>query len=102
LCHPFGTSLKTGYKLLARFATEGGEGLADRSRRPKTSPRRTAEPLEVAVLALRDRHPAWGVHKLRARWQAQGLANIPSPSTITAILRRHGRRDPAESAKHTA
>ena len=102
LCRQFGISPKTGYKLLARFAEEGEEGLADRSRQPKASPLRTAAAMEAALLALRDRHPAWGARKLRKRLQDTGMEGVPCPSTITAILRRHGRLDPAESAKHKA
>jgi transposase InsO family protein len=33
---------------------------------------------------------------------ARGHENLPSPSTVTAILTRHGRIDPSESAKHRA
>jgi len=35
----------------------------------------------------------WGGRKLRARLLALGHAAVPAPSTITAILRRHGRLD---------
>lgn len=102
LCRQFGISPKTGYKLLKRFAEEGEKGLEDRSRQPKSSPRRTAEAMEASLLELRDRHPAWGGRKLRKRLQNAGLEDVPSPGTITAILRRHGRLDPAESPKHAA
>ena len=100
LCRQFGISPKTGYKLLQRYSALGESGLADRSRRPKTSPRRTGAALEEAVLTLRDQHPAWGGRKLAARLQALGHANVPSPSTITAILRRHNRLNPQECARH--
>jgi transposase InsO family protein len=37
------------------------------------------------------------------RWRSDpGQTGLPGPSTATAIRRRHGRLDPAESAKHTA
>jgi transposase InsO family protein len=42
---------------------------------------------------LRDQHPTWGGRKLRTRLIALKRKNIPSPSTITAILYRHGRID---------
>jgi len=102
LCRQFGISPKTGYKLLQRYAALGESGLADRSRRPTHSPRRTGVALEQAVLSLRDQHPAWGGRKLAARLHALGHADVPSPSTITAILRRHGRINPAESLRHQA
>lgn len=102
LCRQFGISPKTGYKLLKRYAALGEAGRFDCSRQPKTSPRRTGAALEEAVLTLRDQHPAWGGRKLAARLQALGHADIPSPSTITAILRRHDRLNPQESAQHKA
>lgn len=102
LCARFGISRPTGYKWLERFATTGVAGLAEQSRRPRTSPTRTDATMETTVLALRDRHPTWGGRKLRARLLADGQDAVPSASTITAILGRHGRLDPAASAKHTA
>jgi transposase InsO family protein len=88
LCRQFGISRKTGYKWLGRVAA--GEGVADRSRRPHTSPRQTAADLEAQVLALRAQHPAWGGRTLHHRLVAQGLADVPAPSTITDVLRRGG------------
>jgi len=91
LCRRFGVSPKTAYKWLARFRAGGPAALADRSRRPAASPGRTAAALERAVLQLRDAHPAWGGRKLRRRRLDLGHPAVPSASTVTAILRRHGR-----------
>ena len=90
LCRRFGISRKTGNKWLARYRAEGMAGLADRSRRPHRSPRRTTEEVEKAVTSLRAAHPAWGGRKLRARLVAKGQAQVPAASTITAILDRNG------------
>jgi len=46
--------------------------------------------MEARILALRAAHPSWGGRKLHHRLLAQGEAAVPVPSTITAILRRHG------------
>jgi transposase InsO family protein len=99
LCRRYGISPTTGYKWLAR---NGGreEGLADRSRRPQASPGRTTAAMEGLVLGLRERHPAWGGRKLRRRLLDLGHNGVPSASTITAILRRHGRINPADAARH--
>ena len=89
LCRRFGISRKTGYKWLGR--ARAGQALSDRSRRPETSPGRTAAVLEAAVLALRAAHPSWGGRKLRRRLQDQGQAGVPAASTISAVLARHGQ-----------
>ena len=88
LCRQFGISRTTGYKWLARAAM--GEGLADHSRRPHTSPRQTPQGMEQRVLALRAQHPAWGGRKLHHRLVTMGIPNVPAPSTITDVLRRAG------------
>ena len=102
LCRRFGISSATAYKWLERFRNDGALGLADRSRRPHSSPVKTPPAIEDAVLCLRRQHPAWGGRKLHQRLRDLGQQQVPSPSTITAILRRHQLLDPAESAKHQA
>ena len=102
LCQRFGISRRIGYKWLARYLKEGEAGLFDRCRRPRASPGVTPAALEEAVLRVREDHPAWGGRKIRARLQALGWVAVPAASTITAILKRHGKIDPAESLKHRA
>ena len=102
LCRSFGVSSATAYKWLARFQNEGTAGLADRGRRPHHSPRKTAPLLEETVLELRRKHPAWGGRKLQRRLLDLGHQQVPSASTITAILKRHQMIDPAEAVKHQA
>jgi transposase InsO family protein len=88
LCRAYGISPKTAYKLLKRFEDSGAEGLQDRSRRPLTSPNRTAPDLEGQVLALHKKYPCWGAGKLRALLP-DGVSR-PHHNTVAAILRRHG------------
>lgn len=95
LCRCFGISPKTGYALLARYALEGAAAYAPRSRRPHSSPARTSPEAEKAVTAMRDEHPAWGGRKIARRLADLGMAHVPPPSTITAILHRHGLIAPA-------
>ncbi|MGH2671036.1 MAG: IS481 family transposase, partial [bacterium] len=102
LCRRYTISPKTGYKWLARYRRQGRAGLTDRARRPHRSPTRTPAALERAVLAVRAAHPVWGGRKIRAVLLARGHQRLPSPSTVTAILRRHGQLAPAEGARHTA
>src|SRR5690606_8286388 len=93
LCRRFGISAQVGYKWLARWQA-GERELADRSRRPHASPKRSAPEVERQVLAVRDRHPAWGARKI-ARIIARSGFTPPAVSTIHAILGRHGRIAPA-------
>jgi transposase InsO family protein len=85
----YGVSRRTAYKWLARHDTDPQVPLADRSRRPRHSPTRTAADVERLVLEARDRW-GWGPRKLHAVLQAQGQP-APPARTIAAILRRHGR-----------
>lgn len=104
LCRRFGFSRKKGYRLLRRYRQEGRDGLVSRSRRPHRSPARTSEAVERLVLAVRDKHPAWGGLKIRARLAHLGHPEdtLPSARTMQAILLRHGRISPEETAKHKA
>ena len=100
LCRRFGISAPTAYKWMERHRTGGDEGLADRSRRPQSSPLRTSDAMEHAIVKLRSQHP-WGGRKIRQRLHNLGYRNIPSPSTITAICRRKGflPEDPRRSQR---
>jgi transposase InsO family protein len=100
LCRRFGISRQTGYKYLRRHQASGPSGLEDLSRRPLTSPRRSPAEIEAGIVALREAHPRWGGRKLARRLQDQGFTAVPSPSTVTEVLRRHGKLDPAEGLKH--
>ena len=102
LCRRFGISPTTGYRLWARWRQDGRAGLADRSRRPQHSPGRSAAETERVVLAVRDEHAAWGGRKIRRRLQDLEHEAVPSASTITAILHRHGRIADAVGAGHKA
>lgn len=100
LCRRYRITPRTAYKWIDRFEAGGVDALADRSRRPSTSPGQSPAEVEADVLRLRDEHPAWGGRELRARLTADGLAGAPAASTITAILRRHGRLDPEAASAH--
>jgi len=102
LARRFGVSRTTAYKWLGRFGQGGAQTLADRSRRPVRSPRRSSANIAERVATLRREHPAWGGRKLRARLLALGEPLVPASSTITGILRREGLLDPDASIKHTA
>lgn len=100
LCRGFGISAKTGYKWKKRYEQLGDAGLLDRSRRPNTSPSRSRDDVEAAVLTVRDEHPAWGGRKIRCVLEREHLLpteRLPGVSTVTRILHRHGRITQAAS-----
>lgn len=99
LCKRFGISRKTGYKWIKRHRLGGRPALADRSRRPKSSPRITPPELQQAVANLRREHPAWGGRKIAAVLTRRNHPLVPAPGTMAGILRRQGLMDPLESQK---
>ena len=96
LCRRFGISPDVGYKWLRRWHA-GDRELADHSRRPLVTPRRSEAVTEARVLAVRDKHPAWGARKIAHCLKRDGLA-VPVPSTVHQILCRNGRVKPTASA----
>jgi transposase InsO family protein len=88
LCRRFGIHPDTGYKWLGRWTAE--EELADRSRRPHSSPTQTDRTTEERILAVRDAHPAWGARKIARCLEREGV-KAPACSTVHEILRRHDR-----------
>jgi len=89
----FRISRKTAYKWLARF--DDHQPLLDHSRKPLRSPRRTADSLQRAVLAVRDQY-GWGPRKIHA-FLTNHHQLTPPVRTIADILRRHHRIAPAPS-----
>jgi transposase InsO family protein len=77
----FGVAIKTVRKWVARFGTEGSEGLKDRSSRPHRLHRPTPAAIIEKVEALR-----------RRRWTGKQIAAEVgvSPATVSRILRRLG------------
>src|SRR6185295_16534110 len=89
LCKRFGISRKTGYKWRERYREKGEEGLADRSRRPKHSPRQSLPDIEEKVLAIRDEY-GWGARKIKTCIERAG-DGVVAKSTVHSILLRNER-----------
>jgi putative transposase len=90
-CERFGVSRVTGYKWWNRYQEEGVGGLEDRSRRPRSSPGRTAREIEGLVVEQRKAHPSWGPEKLLEVLQRRNRElQLPARSTVAAILKREG------------
>lgn len=88
LSKQFGVSRQTIYTFIERWENEGKAGLEDRSRRPHTSPKKTAAAVELALLSLKEQHPDYGPDKLVALLEEAGI-RLAAP-TARDILRRHG------------
>lgn len=101
LCKQFGISRKTGYKWLERYTSQGNNGLHNQSRRPICSPNKTSQEMEDMILAVRDEHH-WCGRKIQGHLMRKGVLNVPSPSTITMILKRNAKinREDSEKAEH--
>jgi transposase InsO family protein len=99
LCRRFGISRETGYVYLRRHRADAADVLDDRSSRPRSSPKRCPPEIEAHIIALRERHPQWGGRKLARRLCDLGIEGVPAVSTVTEVLRRHGKLDPTEMAK---
>ena len=80
LCRRFQVAPKTGYKWLERYREAGCAGLAGHSRRPLSSPERSSEEIERAVLEVRAAHPAWGGRKIKAVLTAKHVFRPVDPS----------------------
>jgi transposase InsO family protein len=78
-----GISRQCAHRWLARYDEQGEAGLADRSSRPHTCPRRTPTELEDAIVACRQEHRR-GQDWIGAEL---GLA----PRTVSRVLRRQGQ-----------
>ena len=88
LCQEFDISRPTGYLWWRRFQEQGLSGIAERSRRPRRSPRQTEGEREQRVVELRQRYPDWGARKLQVLLAQAGVA-MPA-STLHRILLRRG------------
>ena len=71
LCRRFGISRRIGYKWVERFRRAGAPALADRSRRPRRSPRKIPSRGLRALRQLRPRHRHWDARKIHDRWRWQ-------------------------------
>lgn len=109
LCRKYEISRKTGYKWVERFEEGGKPSLADQSRACLTHPNAIREEIVRLVVDARKRHPTWGpfklLHELEQRYPRL-RENLPSSSTIGAILKRQGlirpRRARRTAAPYTA
>lgn len=77
-----GVSRACAHRWVARFDTEGWDGLHDRSSRPRSCPTRTSDAAEQAVLTAREQ-------TRRGPAEIARRTGVPE-RTVTRVLRRHG------------
>jgi transposase InsO family protein len=82
VAHQMGCSRATAYKWLARFRTEGSDGLIDRPSRPRRCPHRTPPALERQIIQARR------AHRRGADWIGAELGI--AASTVGRVIRRAG------------
>lgn len=93
-CRCSGVTRKTGRLWVERAREVGIEGLAERSRAPKTSPRRTPRELEEALVELKERYPEWGPRKLVVLLKRERGLTL-SARTASDVLTRRGLTAPS-------
>ena len=81
----FGTTRKIAYKWLNRYREEGLQGLLDRSRAPRSNPRKIPLELEERILEIRRAHPYLGPYRIKEEFK------IPcSTGAIYRVLKQNG------------
>jgi transposase-like protein len=78
----YGTTRQSLHSWRRRFEAEGMPGLADRSRRPKTSPSRVDAEIEALICRLRREHPRWGPRRMTFELGQRGVAAVPGRATV--------------------
>jgi hypothetical protein len=86
-------------ELVQRFLPEGDAGLVPRSRRPRSSPQRTAQAVEDEIIALRKELDRDG-HEAGAATIAAHLQRRHGPDAVPAGPRSGGSCPPADSSPH--
>ena len=100
LCAAYEISRPTGYLWLQRYREQGVAGIAEHSRKPHHSPRRTDSDLERQVTELRLRYPDWGARKLQVLLAREGSAVAPQHRSSHSAAPRSDRGTTARCGGH--
>jgi transposase InsO family protein len=87
-------SRRTMHRWLARYETDGLEGLGDGSHRPAHCPHQMPAAVEVLVLEMRRSHPYWGARRIAYELARKGVQPAPSESGVYRCLVRAAVIDP--------
>ena len=94
-----GVSRQSVHEWVVRYLSEGLPGLADRSRRPRSSPGQASAEVEARVAEMRRLHPRWGATRIRLDMLQHPhptvpMGVVPSVRTVNRILVRLGLLTP--------
>ncbi len=84
-----GIDRSCAYKWVARYRSEGRDGLEERSRAPELSPNRTPQKYVDELLALKKKYPDFGPAKLAPMLASKHGKRIMAVSTAGELLARH-------------
>jgi transposase InsO family protein len=90
----FGVSRQSVHTWVRRYAEGGLGALADRSRRPESSPHQVPAEVEAAVCEIRREHPKWGPVRIAHELGRLGAEPAPSRMSVYRVLVRHGLIEP--------
>ena len=90
----WGVCRQTMHRWLARYESNGLEGLGNRSSRPAHCPHQTPAAVEVMVLEMRRSHPYWGARRIAFELARKGVEPTPSESAVYRCLVRAAVIDP--------
>ena len=92
----YGTTRQSLHSWRKRLEAEGIPGLADRSRRPKSSPSRVEPEVEALICQLRREHPRWGARRIVHELGQRSAPRVPGRATVHRVLERNGLVRPQE------
>ena len=90
----WGVCRQTLHRWLARYESDGLEGLGDRSHRPGHCPHQTPPAVEAEVLEMRRSHAYWGARRIALELARKGIEPAPSESAVYRCLVRAAVIDP--------
>ena len=83
-----GVSRQTVHAWLGKYASRGLAGLADGSAKPLSCPHQMTPEIEARVVTIRREHPGWGQRTILHQLGQEGVAPLPTLSSIYRCLVR--------------
>lgn len=112
ICRDLGCSPRWFAKWWAEYQQNPRTDFADRSRAPKTSPHKTPEPIEQAIVNARKtleaadtpdtKYGLIGAHAVGCHLDHLGIGPLPSDRTIQRIMARHDLTHPIGAGSDSA